>query len=156
MITRLGNAGDFQAIVPMLRQCRLRNQQLDPGLYELHPDAERRFHHWIGRMAENPRARLVVAEEDDRVIGFLYATIEQDAPIFLHDEFALIREWWVDPAFEQIPAASEAMIVRMTGELASLGVRQIRAHTTAGDEDARQIFRRCGFRAGACEMVREL
>jgi hypothetical protein len=156
MIARLGNAGDFQTILPMLRQCRLRNQQLDPGLYELHPDAERRFRQWIGRMAESPRARLVIAEAEGRVVGFLYATIEHDPPIFLHDEFALIREWWADPAIDESAAAAEAMIEKISTELASLGVRQVRVRNAAGDRDAQELFQRCGYRAGTLEMVREL
>ena len=48
-------------------------------------------------MAEDARATLLVAEEEGRIVGFLYATIEKDLPIYLHDEFALVQEWWVDP-----------------------------------------------------------
>src|SRR5688500_8652113 len=46
--TRVGNAGDFHAVVPMMRRHRLRQQEFDPALYALHPDADRRFRLWIG------------------------------------------------------------------------------------------------------------
>ena len=87
MITRLGDAGDFQAILPMLQQYRSWQQQLDPALYALHPDAESRFRLWVARMAEDPRSTLVVAEDQDRLIGFVIATIERDPPVYLYEEF---------------------------------------------------------------------
>ena len=91
MNTRLGNAADFQSVMPMMRQYRLRQQEFDPALYELHPDAEQRFRRWIGAVTEDPRATLVVAEDQGEVIGFLYVTIEKDPPIYLHEYFALVR-----------------------------------------------------------------
>ena len=52
-------------------------------------------------MAEDPRATLVVAEEDGRVIGYLLATIERDLPIYVCEEYGIVREWWVEPAFRR-------------------------------------------------------
>jgi hypothetical protein len=41
-------------------------------------------------------------------------------------------------------------------ELAAVGVCQIRVRTSAGDADARALLEGCGFRAGTCEMVKDL
>jgi GNAT superfamily N-acetyltransferase len=155
MITRLANPGDHDAIFPMLRQLRLRQQQLDVALYQLHPDAERRFLRWVGEVGEDPRTTLLVAEEQGQIIGFVYATIEQDLPIYLHDEFAVIREWWVEPAFRR-RGVGKALIELAIKELAGIGVCQLRVRTAAGDVDARALLGRCGFRAGTCEMVKDL
>src|SRR5690349_12868731 len=99
MTTRPGNAGDFQALLPMMRQHRLRQERFDPALFAPHPDAERRFGRWIGAAARDPRATLLVAEEEGQLVGFLYLTVEPDMPVYAHEEFALVREWWVEPAF---------------------------------------------------------
>ena len=155
MITRLANPGDHDAIFPMLRQLRLRQQQLDAALYQLHPDAERRFLRWVGEVGEDPRTTLLVAEEQGQIIGFVYATIEQDLPIYLHEEFAVIREWWVEPAFRG-HGAGKALINLAVKELAAVGACQLRVRTAAGDVDGRAILERCGFRVGACEMVKDL
>jgi L-amino acid N-acyltransferase YncA len=155
MTTRVGNAADFQAVVPMMRRLRLWHQQLDPALYEMHPDAERRFRRWVGAMAEDPRAMLLVAEEAGQVIGFLYATIEKNPPIYLNEEFALVREWWVEPAFRG-RGAGTSLIERAAADVAAFDVRQIRVRSAAGDEEAHALLQRCGFRMGPCEMVREL
>jgi L-amino acid N-acyltransferase YncA len=155
MITRLANTGDHEAIFPMLRQHRLRHQQLDAALYQLHPDAERRFLRWVGEVGEDPRTTLLVAEEQGKIVGFVYAIIERDLPIYLHEEFAVIREWWVEPAFRR-RGAGKALIDLLTTELAGVGVWQLRVRTAAGDADARALLGRCGFRAGTCEMVKDL
>ena len=155
MITRVGNTGDFPAVLPMLTQLRLRQQQMDAALYQLHPDAERRFLRWVGEVGEDPRSVLLVAEEHRQIVGFVYAVIERDLPIYLHDEFAVIREWWVEPAFRRRGAA-RALIELAIKELAGIGVCQLRVRTAAGDLDARALLGRCGFRAGTCEMVKDL
>jgi ribosomal protein S18 acetylase RimI-like enzyme len=155
MITRLANPGDHDAIFPMLRQLRLRQQQFDAALYQLHPDAERRFLRWVGEVGEDPRTTLLVAEEQGQIIGFVYATIEQDLPIYLHEEFAVIREWWVEAAFRR-RGVGKALIDLAIKELAEVGVCQLRVRTAAGNADARALLEHSGFRAGTCEMVKDL
>jgi GNAT superfamily N-acetyltransferase len=155
MTTRLGNAGDFQAIVPMLRQYRLWQEQLDATLYALHPDAESRFRRWVAHMAQDPRSTLVVAEEQDRLIGFVLATIERDLPIYLYEEFAIVREWWVEPDFRR-RGVGKALIEHAAADLAGAGVQHLRVRTSAPDADARMVLQRCGFRPGTSEMVKEL
>jgi L-amino acid N-acyltransferase YncA len=103
----------------------------------------------------DPRATLLVAEEGGQVIGFLYATVEHDPPIYVHDEFALVREWWVEPAFRR-RGAGKSLLARAGVEFARAGVRQLRVRAAAGDEEFRAVLDRCGFRVGACEMVKEL
>lgn len=156
MITRIGNAGDFQAVLPMMRQYRLRQQQLDPALYAPHPDAEGRFLRWAGEIAADPRAMLLVAEGDDgRLVGFLLATVSRDPPNYLHNEFALVREWWVEPAFRG-KGVGRALIALAAAEYAAVGIAQIRVRTAGADDEARAVLKRRGFRLGGCEMVMEL
>jgi GNAT superfamily N-acetyltransferase len=120
MIVRVGNSGDFAAVFPMLRQHRLREQELDVALYQLHPDAERRFLCWVGEVGEDPRSTLLVAEEQGRLIGFVYAVVERNLPIYVCEEFAVIREWWVEPPFRG-RGVGEALIDLAVAELAAVG-----------------------------------
>ena len=102
-----------------------------------------------------PARHALVAEEEGRIVGFLYATIEKDLPIYLHDEFALVREWWVEPAFRR-RGVGKSLIARAAAELARVGIQQLRIRTATGDNEVRALLHRCGFRAGACELVKEL
>jgi GNAT superfamily N-acetyltransferase len=155
MITRLANPGDHEAVFPMLRQLRLQQQKLDAALYQLHPDAEQRFLRWIGQVGEDPRSTLLVAEEQGQIVGFIYAVVERDLPIYLHAEFAVIHEWWVEPAFRR-RGLRRALIDLAVKELARVGVRQLRVRTAVWDADVRSLLRRCDFRSGVCEMAKDL
>jgi GNAT superfamily N-acetyltransferase len=154
MTTREAHTGDFPAVFPLLRQLRLQRQRLDPGLFQLHPDAERRFLRWVGAVGEDSRSTLLVAEEQGRLVGFMYAVVERDLPIYLCEEFAVVREWWVEPSFRKA-GVREALLELAIAELAAGGVCQLRVRTGASDRDDRAILRRCGFRAGTREMVKD-
>lgn len=152
MRTRVANPGDFDAVLPMMRQHRLGRQQSDPGLYKLHPDAEIRFRRWLGRVGEDPRAVVLVAEEDGQTIGFVTVTIESEVPIYQIDEFAMVREWWIEPAYHN-RGVGEALIRHAAELLARSGLRQIRVRVPAADTLERGVLERCGFREGCTEMV---
>ncbi|HWW85373.1 MAG TPA: GNAT family N-acetyltransferase, partial [Vicinamibacterales bacterium] len=153
--TRLGNSGDFHSVIPMMRQRRHRREQHDPNFFRLRPDADECFRRWIGELAGDPRSMMVVAEEDGRIVGFLLASVDKAPPIYMHNEFGMVHEWWIDPDFQE-RGAGEALIDRATVELAKYGVRQIRICTPEPDGDARQSFERLGFRSVVREMVLEL
>jgi GNAT superfamily N-acetyltransferase len=106
-------------------------------------------------MAEDARATLLVAEEEGQIVGFLYATIEKALPIFLHDEFALIREWWVEPPF-RTRGVGKALLKHAAAEFTRVCVRQVRVRTSVADQDVRATIQRCGFRPGPRDMVMDL
>jgi hypothetical protein len=49
-----------------------------------------------------------------------------------------------------------ALIDMAVAEMTAVGVCRLRVRAAAGDSDARALLQRCGFRAGTCEMVKEL
>ena len=155
MITRIGHAADFEAVAPLMMAFRKHQQQLDPALNALHPDAERRFRRWVGHMIEDPRAIFLVAEEQGRIIGFLAASIEKDLPIYLHEEFALVRQWWVEPEFRG-RGTGKALLKHAASEVAAAGLTQLRVRTAADDQTLATILSRCDLRRCACESLMEL
>jgi GNAT superfamily N-acetyltransferase len=98
---------------------------------------------------------MVVAEEQNRLIGFVLATIEHDLPIYLYEEFAIVREWWVEPDFRR-RGVGKALIEHAAADLAGAGVRHLRVRRPRRMATPAPSFKRCGFRAGASEMVKEL
>jgi ribosomal protein S18 acetylase RimI-like enzyme len=154
MITRMGNAGDFETVAPLMMAFRKHQEQLDPALYELHPDAGRRFRQWIGHMIEDPRAIFLVAKEEGQIVGFLAASIEEDLPIFLHGEFALVRQWWVEPQHRG-RGAGKALLKHAASELAATGLSHLRVRTAPDDMAIAKILSHCGLRPCACESLLE-
>lgn len=155
----MGDPGDFEAVAPLMIAFRKHQQQLDPALYALHPDFDHRFRRWIGHMTEDPRAFLLVAEEQGQIIGFLAASIEKDLPIYLHEEFALVRQWWVEPHFRR-RGAGKALLKHAASEVAAAGLTQIRICTSvaalAEDQTLTAILSHCGLRPCATESLMEI
>src|SRR5262249_17993344 len=119
----------------------------------LHADVDRRFRRWVGHMLEDPRAVFLVAEEQGQIIGFLAASIEKDLPIYLHEEFALVRQWWVEPDFRG-RGAGKALIKHAASELAAAGMTHLRVRTDAAmDKTLSAILSHCGLRPCACESL---
>ena len=119
MDVRFGNAGDFFAILPMMRKYRALHEQWDDSLYAIRPDAEARFHRWIGAAAQDPRSMLLVAEQDGQIVGFLVAIVETTLPIYQCDEYAVILELWVEPPYRRHGVAA-ALVERAATEYALL------------------------------------
>ena len=156
MNVRLGTSGDWSAVLPMLRKHRALHEQWDKALYELRPDAETRFRRWLGPATEDPRAMLLVMENDDKcVIGFLTALVEKDVPVYVADQYAVIRDIWIEPAHRR-RGAGKGLVEAAVAELAAMGLKQVRIRTAAANEPVRKMLLTCGFRVGTIDMVREL
>src|SRR5262245_19718602 len=125
MKVRIGHAGDFAAILPMMRKHRALHEQWDGPLYALRPDADARFQRWIGPTVEDPRSMLIVAEDQGRVIGFLAAVMETDLPIYQCDEYAIIIALWIEPDHRRRGVA-KALIQQAGSEYAAMSVKQLR------------------------------
>ena len=128
---------------------------VDPALFALRPDAPERFRRWAGPALEDPRHALLVAEEDGAVIGFLLATVEQDLPVFVHDEYAVIRAMWVDPRHRGKGVAGQ-MLELAARECRQYGLRQLRAGAAVGREIEKHVLKKARFRAAGITFLRDL
>jgi ribosomal protein S18 acetylase RimI-like enzyme len=155
MKVRVGNAGDFAAVVPMMRKYRSLHEQWDQSLYALRPDAEARFQRWIGPVIEDPRSILLVAEANGKIIGFLTAIMEADLPIYECEQHAMIMEFWVDPEFRR-HGAGKALIDLAAKEYAAMGITQLRVRTAMANDAGREMLEHAGFRAGTIDLLRQL
>src|SRR4051812_24304946 len=145
MNIRRGKPGDFQAIMPMLRDLRALRTQWDQARYALHPQAELRYLQWIGKSGEDPRSLFLVAEEDGRVVGMLSATVEDNLPIYACEEYACIHDIWADPPYRH-RGAGEKLVHEAIRAFGEVGVTQVRMMTTATNESGRRSLERAGMR----------
>jgi ribosomal protein S18 acetylase RimI-like enzyme len=167
MNVRLGTSADWPAVLPMLRRHRALHEHWDAGLYALRPDAEERFKRWLGPASEDPRALLMVVEDDGggsgdsggggggALVGFLTALVEKELPMYVADEYAVIRDIWIEPAHRG-RGLGKALVDAALRELDGMGLKQVRIHTAAANEPARKLLAACGFRVGTIDLVREL
>ena len=150
-----GDAGDMHRVFPMLYSRLEERAAVDPGFFALRPDAPARFRQWIGPALEDPRHALVVAEEDGAIVGCLAATVEQDLPIYVHDEYAVVRVLWVDPRHRGKGIAGR-MLEHTARECGGFGLRQLRANAAVSREIEKHVLKKAGFRAAGITFLRDL
>jgi putative acetyltransferase len=142
-------------VMPMLYRQLEERAAVDRAFFALRRDAPARFRHWMGPALEDPRHALVVAEEEGEVVGCLVVTVEQDLPIFVHDEYATVRILWVDPRHRGKGVAGR-MLDHAARECRQHGLRQLRASAAVAREIEKHVLKKAGFRAAGITFLREL
>jgi ribosomal protein S18 acetylase RimI-like enzyme len=150
-----GNAGDIKRVFPMFYRQLEERAAIDPDYFALRPDAQARFRQWVGPALEDPRHALVVAEEGGQFVGCLVVTLEQDLPIFVHDEYAAVRVLCVDPRYGGRGIARQ-MLDQAARECGLFGLRQLRASAAVAREIEKHVLKKAGFRAAGVTFLRNL
>jgi len=154
MTIRLGTSADIKRVLPLMKKHRALHAEWDGAQYAIRPDADRVFQRWLGPATEDPRAILVLAEEGERIIGYLAAMVETDLPIFVHDEYAIIKGMWVEPDARRRGIA-KALVTRACEEYAAMGLPQVRIRTASENESGRRMLQSCGFRVCTIDLLIE-
>jgi ribosomal protein S18 acetylase RimI-like enzyme len=155
MTIRLGTSADIKRVLPLMKKHRALHAEWDAPQYAIRPDADRLFQLWLGPATEDPRAILILAEQDKRIIGYLAAMVESDLPIFVNDEYAVIKGMWVEPEARR-HGVGKALVKRACEEYVAMGVPQLRIRTATDNEAGRRMLQSCGFRVATIDLMIEL
>jgi len=160
MLIRPATTADVPAVLPMVAQICALHQAWDAAKYGFLPDPEQRYRGWLARQVSDRRSVFLVAEvaaQSGQLVlgGFLIATTEAEVPIYRIQEYGFIHDLWVEPAHRRSGIARQ-MVERAIEQFHQIGVQQIRLEVAADNDAARQLFRACGFRLSATEMLTEL
>jgi ribosomal protein S18 acetylase RimI-like enzyme len=95
---------------------------------------------------------LLVAEEDDRVVGYAYGRMEPRDWNALLDAHGALHDVYVDNAARG-RSIGQALVAKTIAALRSKGARRIVVQTAAANGVARQFFEKLGFRTTMIEMT---
>lgn len=154
MNIREAEYADTDRLAPMILQAAAHQQLLDPQRYGLVDDLKTNYRRWFGKMAEDPRMTVLVAEEDSQVLGFLIASVEKDPPIYKVGEFGVIHDMWVNEAYRN-RGVGAGLVKAAQQKFESVGIKQIRVEAIAGDSVVHRLFESCGFRPCTSLLVYE-
>lgn len=157
MLIRRAKQSDIPEVLPMVGKICALHETWDSAKYGFLPNPEQRYESWLGKLVKSDRNVFLVAEDEtnQKLTGFLAATIEEEIPIYRLQEFAFIHDLWVEPEYRRSGVARQLVMEAME-QLQKLGVGQIRLDTAAINETARKLFSECGFRPSTVEMLIEL
>lgn len=123
---------------------------LDPG-----DDAAEGYAEFLSSQLDDDEAVVLVAEEDGRVLGYLYAAIEPLSWKELRDRAGFIHDVAVDAAGRRRGVAS-ALISAALQWFREHKVPRALLWTSPSNTSARAAFAKFGFRETMIEMTREL
>jgi GNAT superfamily N-acetyltransferase len=123
---------------------------MDPGT-----DPAEGYAWFLGRQLKDNDVVVYVAEQDDDVIGYVYAGIEPISWKELRDECGFIHDVVVDERGRRTGTAT-ALIEKAVEWLRERGAPRVMLWTAEKNAGAQQLFAKLGFRRTMIEMTREL
>ena len=155
MLIRTATIDDIPAVLPMLAKTCALHETWDAAKYGLRSHPEQYYEKWLTRLLHKERSVFLVAEDEEKLVAFLAATVEPEISIYSLQEFAFIHDIWVEPEYRRKGIAPQ--IIKLSVErFQEMGIKQIRLDTVAANESARQLFKSCGFRVSTMEMLMEI
>lgn len=113
------------------------------------------YERFLRGQLQDADAIVLVATENDDVIGYVYATIEGVDYMSLRGPAGVLQDIIVDPASRGAGAGS-LLLKAILSALKAREVTQVVLMTAARNEAAQRLFAREGFRPTMVEMTREL
>jgi ribosomal protein S18 acetylase RimI-like enzyme len=155
MLIRPATTDDIPAVLPMVAKICALHESWDSSKYGFIPHPEQRYEKWFGRLVDSDRTVFLVAADENELVAFVIATIQEEIPIYRLQEFAVIHDLWVEPEYRQQGIARQ-LVMQTVERFQQMGVKQIRLDTVAPNEASRRLFASCGFRVSIIEMLMEL
>jgi ribosomal protein S18 acetylase RimI-like enzyme len=117
--------------------------------------AERGYAAFLGEQMQDPDCVVLVADDDGRVTGYVYAAIEPLSWKELRDECGYIHDLIVDPE-QRGHGAGSALLEAACAWLRDRGMPRVVLGTAEKNTGAQRLFTRARFRRTMVEMTREL
>jgi len=119
------------------------------------PNPERGYAWFLGTQLERDDVVIFVAEEEGRVLGYVYAAVEPQSWKELRDEAGFVHDVVVDPDARRRGVATALMQAAIEW-LRGRGMPRVVLGTASRNTAAQQLFEGLGFRSTMIEMTREL
>ena len=130
------------------------HHNFDPQRFFCPDRVEQGYEWWFGQELGREQVVLLVAERGDRLVGYVYARIEERDWNQLLDTHGAVHDLWVEQQDRRSGVAS-ALAGAAIKALTAKGAPRIVLHTAAANEAAQRFFERLGFRRTMVEMTRE-
>ncbi len=131
------------------------HHRFDPERFFLQEPVEEGYRWWLGRELANESAIVLVALVDERVAGYVYATIEGRDWNLLLDKYAGLHDIYVDDQ-ARARGVGEALLRAALARFEERGAPRVVLMSAVQNEPAQRLFARVGFRPTMVEMTREL
>jgi ribosomal protein S18 acetylase RimI-like enzyme len=152
---RPATAADIPDVLPLVEKTYLFHDSLDPARFGAIPNGAQKYHGWLSRLVSDGDGVFLVAELEDRLVGFTIGVMQSDARIYRAQRIGFLHDLWVEERVRRRGIARQ-LVTKAIQRFRTLGAEQVRLDTAAGNEIARTLFASLGFRPSVLEMLKEL
>ena len=118
------------------------------------PQTEHGYGSFLGTQLVEPNVVVLVAVQDEQVIGYTYAGVEGRDYMALRGPAGVLYDIIVDPARRR-HGVGRMLLDATVARLDSLGAPQVVLSTAERNEAAQRLFASAGFRRTMVEMTRD-
>lgn len=127
---------------------------LNPKRYLLVDNVESGYARYFRGELDNPKAVILVAEQDGSIVGYAYGRLESRDWNALLDAYGALHDIFVDPEARR-RGTGKALVRRMLQALEEGGAPRVLLSTAVENREAQALFASVGFCPTMLEMTRE-
>jgi GNAT superfamily N-acetyltransferase len=160
-IIRKATLADLDSIVVLWKGLMSHHRSLakkksaERDLVELAPDAERRWRLWARKNMRSMNGLLLVAEEDEEIIGYSLNNIKSNVKLFRVKKFGYLSDIFVAKTHRK-RGIGNAFLKAALAWFRKKRMRYASIAYRACNRQAGQVYRRWGFHDNSVELVRKL
>jgi ribosomal protein S18 acetylase RimI-like enzyme len=154
IVIRKATREELPAVAELAGMLVRMHHAVDPKRFFLPDRVEAGYEWWLGKELEREQARVLVAADGPRVVGYSYGALEERDWNLLLDAHGAIHDLYVSEEWRG-RGIGRRLLDAMLGELDGLGAERVVLSTMVGNATAQDLFRLAGFRPTMLEMTRE-
>jgi ribosomal protein S18 acetylase RimI-like enzyme len=155
MIVRAARVADLPRVSVLAAQLVRQHHALDAQRFFLAEPVEQGYERFLRGELRRRDALVLVAEEDDHLLGYAYATLEPRDWNDLLDACGKLNDIFVDPATRR-RGVGRALLEAVRVELLQRGAPRMVLMSAWRNPEAHVFFEAAGFRRTMLEMTLEL
>ena len=155
MLVRPARPEDLPAVSRLAAELVRLHHRLDPPRFLLVEPVEDGYQWFFSRELKREGALILVAEEEARITGYAYGTLEPRNWNDLLDACGKLDDLYVDPAARR-HGVGRALATEMLGALRARGAPRVVLLSAWQNPGAHAFFEALGFRRTMLEMTTEL
>jgi len=127
---------------------------MDPARFFIFDNIEEGYAAYLGGELRKKQSLVLVAQLEDRIIGYAYGRMEPRDWNSLRERCGYIHDLYVDEN-ERSRGVGTSLMEEMVRRLSSLGAPRVILTTATQNITAHRVFERLGFRTTMLEMTKE-
>ena len=145
---------DVPKILPVWRELMELHARLDP-FYTCRESAEKLFAKYVTDNIHDPKACVLTAETDGRVVGYCQGMIGKHPPVLEITEFGQIADFAVLEAYRR-QGIGQQMLEKMFEWFWARGLLRVEVRCSLHNEISRSFWRKMGFEPYVETLFRRL